>query len=251
MVLNGDLSGAVKLAGNEKKGFIAPPAWVDINRDGILDIICNSVDGQIMTFDGKTFAPIWSTGFPRTEAYSSLAVGHFNDDQIPDFFISFAKGRWPNLSWTKQAMINGKNGKVQFLDSLGYYQTSSPVVADLNGDGVEEVLLSTDFDEVEGREKVYRNTIYTVDFTTNKVEKLIEGKPGHNLSSTPWIGDLDDDGNLDIVYCHGTNKRDSFSFDGLEISRVETSIGLKKPIKWGAYMGSDYNGVFPVERPGK
>jgi outer membrane protein assembly factor BamB len=247
MVLDGDLSKATKLAEGLKKGFIAPPAWVDINRDGQLDIICNSVDGRIMAFDGTSFSPIWSTTIPRTEAYTSMAVGKFNADPIPDFFITFAKGRWPNLTHTKQAMISGKNGKVEFLDSLGYYQTSSPVVADMDEDGMDEVLLSVDFDIVEGQKKVFRNAIFTLDFEDHQLKQLTDGQPGHNIASTPWVGDLNDDGYLDIIYCHGTNKNDSFSFDGLEVHRIETKISIEEPVKWGSYMGSNYDGVFEAK----
>jgi len=34
----------------------------------------------------------------------------------------------------------------------------------------------------------------------------------HILSSTPWIGDLDNDGYLDIIHCHGTNTRHTYAF---------------------------------------
>ena len=77
----------------------------------------------------------------------------------PDFFVTFAQGVWPDLSWTKQAMINGKNGKIEFRDSLGYYQTSSPVVADLTGDGVEEVILSVDYQVLDA---IGRKNFYTI-----------------------------------------------------------------------------------------
>jgi len=249
MVLDGDLSGAKKIAIGEKKGFISPPAWVDMNGDEILDVVANSVDGRVLTFDGNNFQPLWSASLPHTEAYSSMAIGHFDSDKIPDFFISFAKGQWPYLMWTKQAMLNGKNGSIQYLDSLGYYQTSSPVVADLNGDNVDEVLLSVDYQIMEGQEKVFNTAIYTIDFTKNRVGILMDALPGHNLSSTPWVGDLDDDGYLDVIYCNSTDTNNmlSKSFDGMQVHCVETSITIKKPIKWGSYMGSNYDGVFKNE----
>jgi len=244
MVLDGDLSSAKKLSSDPKKGFIAPPAWVDINQDGVLDVVCNSVGGQVLCFNGKTFAPVWTVKFPRTEAYSSMAIGRFNSDSIPDFFISFAKGKWPNLTWTKQAMINGKDGEIQFLDSLGYYQTSSPIAADLNGDDIDEVLLSVDFEIMEGQKKVFNTGIFTINFTNKQIKLLVEGIPGHNLSSTPWIGDIDNDGYLEVIYCNGTNIHDSMSFDGLQVHRIQTSTPADESLKWGSYMGSNYDGIF-------
>jgi hypothetical protein len=249
MVLDGNLAASRHIATGPKKGFIAPPAWVDVNGDGELDIIANSVDGRVLSFDGKSMAPIWSVNFPYTEAYTSMAIGRFNGDGTPDFFISFAKGRWPYLKWTKQAMIDGKNGQIQFVDSLGYYQTSSPVVADLNDDGIEEVLLSVDYEIVEGQEKVFNTNIYTIDFTSKKVSALTEGIPGHNLSSTPWIGDLDHDGYMDVVFCNSTDKHNelSQSFEGMQVHCISTSVPIKSQLKWGAYMGSNYDGVFKAD----
>ncbi len=246
MILKGDLSAATQIATGPKKGFIAPPAWVELNGDDVMDIIANSVDGRILSFDGNTLQPLWQVTFPRTEAYTSMAIGRFNDDSVPDFFIYFAKGRWPYLSATKQAMINGKNGQVEFLDSLGYYQTSSPVAADLNDDGIDEIILSVDNEVIQGQEKVFNTSIFSIDFTTDKIQILSEPVPGHNLSSTPWIGDLDQDGYLDLIFCNSTDKHNrlSESFDGMQVHCISTAARVHNKVKWGAYMGSNYDGVY-------
>jgi outer membrane protein assembly factor BamB len=245
MVLDGSLVSATLLANGHKTGFIAPPAWVDISNDGILDIVANSVDGRLLAFDGQTFKTIWERKIPNTEAYSSMAIGNFTKDSIPDFFVSFAQGTWPDLSWTKQAMINGVTGNVEYADSLGYYQTSSPVVADLNSDGLDEVLLSVDYQQIDqlGR-KSFFNTIYAFDFLNQEAIPLVEGLPGHNVSATPWIGDLDNDQMLDIVYSQGTNPYKTYTFDGLRITCLKTTIPIKKNVLWGSYMGSKYNGIY-------
>jgi hypothetical protein len=245
MILKADLSSAIKLAIGPEKGFISPPAWVDITGDGIEDIVANSVDGRVLTFDGVNFKPIWEVKIPGTEAYSSMAIGQFNADKTPDFFVSFAQGVWPDLSWTKQAMINGKNGMVEYADSLGYYQTSSPVVADLNEDGIDEAILNVDYQILDslGRKSFY-NILYAFDFTNKEAVPIINGEPGHNVSVTPWIGDLDNDGFLDIVYSHGTNKYQTYTFDGLKVNCLKTKLPISKPIKWGSYMGSKYDGMY-------
>ena len=72
---------------------------------------------------------------------------------------------------------------------------------------------------------------------------------GNNLSSTPWIGDLDQDGRLDILYCHGDNLRQTYTFDGIMIRRIATQFRLQKPILWGAYQGSNYNGIYRSDGP--
>lgn len=245
MVLKGNLGASQKLADGFEKGFIAPPAWVDINEDGIRDIVTSSVDGRLLTFDGKTNKRLWEMRLPNTEAYSSMAIGKFNEDETPDFFVSYAQGVWPDLSWTRQAMVNGLNGEVEYLDSLGYYQTSSPVAVDLTGDGIDEVVLSVGYQVLDSLSRMsFYSTLYAIEFTQHNAVPMLDGLPGHNEASTPWLGDLDDDGLLDIVYCHGINKYQTYTFDGLRINCLRTTVPISKPTKWGAYMGSDYNGVY-------
>jgi outer membrane protein assembly factor BamB len=245
MVFRNKLSEATLLDGSLSKGFISPPAWVNLTDDQQKDIVIAAVDGRMMAFDGISNKKLWESRVEGTEAYSSMAIGHFNQDSIPDFFVTFAQGVWPDLSWTKQAMINGKNGNIDYRDSLGYYQTSSPVVVDLTGDGIEEVILSVDYQVLDSLgAKSFYTTLYAIDFTQNQSMPIVEGMPGHNVSSTPWIGDMDNDRMLDIVYCHGTNAKKTYTFDGLRVNRLKTTIPITKPIKWGAYMGSNYDGVY-------
>ncbi|MEO6686986.1 MAG: VCBS repeat-containing protein, partial [Dyadobacter sp.] len=247
-ILAGNLSAAVKIATSPDKGFIAPAVWVDITEDGIADIVANAVDGRVLAFDGKTLAPIWTVKIPNSEAYTSIAVGDFTPDKIPDFFVSVAKGQWPKLETTEQYMINGKNGEVAFRDSLGKYQTSTPVVVDIDGDNEEEVIMSINYETRDqfGR-KEFLNTLAVVGFKTNEVVELINGLPGHNLSSTPWIGDIDNDNLLDIVFCSSTNKHRTYAFDGMQVNLIKTQIKITKPIRWGAYMGTYYDGVFHAD----
>ena len=97
------------------------------------------MEGKLVAFDGSTYEPIWSVKVPNSEAYSSLAPGFFTADSIPDFFVSYAIGQWPQLEWSKQVMVDGVSGKIAFIDSLGFYQTSSPVVIDLDGNGIRHL----------------------------------------------------------------------------------------------------------------
>lgn len=244
-VLRGDISNAVLLDASPKNGYIAPAVWIDINGDGSEDIVANAVEGKLMAFDGKTYEPIWSVKVPDTEAYSSIAPGYFTSDDVPDFFVSYAVGVWPNLEWSRQVMVNGLTGKVELVDSLGFYQTSTPVVADLDGDGRDEAILSVN---IHSYDKMNRqslaNILVSLDFKTREVNQIAEAKIGGNISTTPWIGDLDGNGLLDIVYCHGTNIKKSYAFDGMQVNRIATTIPIKKKINWGSYMGSYYDGIF-------
>jgi len=246
-ILKGDLRDARLLESSKEKGYIGPAVWVDITGDESPDIVANAVEGKLVAFDGKTYERLWTVKVPNAEAYSSIAPGYFTDDKTADFFVSYAIGQWPKLEWSKQLMVDGATGKIIYVDSLGFYQTSTPVVIDLDGNGRDEALLSVNIHVYNDKDKreLY-NMIVSIDFKTGAVNQFTEPTRGSNISSTPWIGDLDNDNLLDIVYCHGTNTQKSYTFDGMQVNRLSTQIPIKGEIKWGSYMGSNYDGVFDV-----
>jgi len=244
-ILKGDLSKAKKLDSTSDRGYIGPAAWIDISGDGYPDIVANGVKGKLLAFDGKTYDRLWSVEVPNTEAYSSIAPGFFaGGDSILDILVSYASGQWPNLEWSKQIMVNGASGKIEFVDSLGNYQTSTPVVVDINNDGWDEAILSVNvhvYDEYNLRK--LQNILVYLDFKNDDMQQIGEMRNGNNISSTPWIGDLDNNGSMDIIYCHGTSVKKAYTFDGMQVNRIDTSFPMHKKIRWGSYMGSQYDGV--------
>ncbi|MEM9832112.1 MAG: hypothetical protein AAF944_15870 [Bacteroidota bacterium] len=244
-VMQEDLSEASLLVSSPDKGFIAPPVGVDVTGDSVLDIVTISVAGDVLAFEGRSLDLLWKTTLPDTEAYSSLAVGYFTADSIPDFFASIAQGEWPKLEWNRQFMINGSNGNIEFVDSLGFYQTSSPVAVDLTDDGRDEIILSMNYQQVnELYQKFFYNVLVAIEFGQHEVQQLGETWEGSNVASTPWLGDLDGNGMLDIVYCHSTDLRHTYTFNGMRVHRISTEVPLRSPLPWGTYMGSQHNGIF-------
>jgi hypothetical protein len=243
-VLKGDLSESVRLASGPEKGFIAPPALADITGDGVRDVIANAVDGRMIAVDGASFKLLWSVRVPGTEAYSSPAVGNFTGDAVPDFFGSFSVGVWPQLQWSRQLMVDGRNGTVLYSDSVGYRQSSSPVVADLNNDGFDDAILSVNFyQENKFTQKSFHNMLLVFDFHNRTTLDFGITDDGVNYASTPWAGDLDGDGNLDIIHCSMADSTMRSSLTGLKVNRLTTTISIPKTVVWGSYMGSSYNGV--------
>jgi hypothetical protein len=49
---------------------------------------------------------------------------------------------------------------------------------------------------------------------------------------------------ITIVYCYLTDARSETSMNGFKMVRLSLDIDVKKIMKWGAYMGSGYNGIF-------
>lgn len=247
--VSGSLSTAKAIAVEEGHGFIAPPTLADISGDGHLDIIAISHGSKTIALDGKDHHMIWSKAFPGTECSNSFAAGFFTGDDVPDFFTFISKGQWPNSTGSVQVMIDGKDGKVAYMDSMGCTGFSSPVVYDLTGDGRDEAIISiNDFDcsggSTAAAPRTMQNKLVAIDFAKKTVNMIDQAQGFKNIFSTPWIGDLDGDGYLDIIHCQYFHHSDLLSFLGMRMKRIDTPIKLKKKVVWGAYLGSNGNGVF-------
>jgi outer membrane protein assembly factor BamB len=248
------LSKAKVIAVEKGHGFIAPPILADISDDGYLDIIAISHGSKAIAIDGKDDHILWTKSFPGTECSNSFAVGYFNEDNIPDFFTFISKGQWPNSTGSIQIMLNGKDGTVEYIDSIGCTGFSSPVVYDLNNDGHDEAIISVnDFDCSLGyaskSPQLMENKLIAIDIFNKSVQTLDQAKGFKNIFSTPWIGDLDKDGYLDIIYCQYYHYSDLLSFLGMTIKRIDTPVKIKKRVLWGSYLGSNADGVFKGNHP--
>lgn len=141
-LLQEDLSTSVLLAKGQEKGFIAPPVLVDLNGDGILDIVENSVDGQTLAFSGKDYSLMWILEIENTEVHGSLAAGNIKEQSRVDLFTSYSIGVWPKLRDNLHLLMNGQTSEILNRDTLGVFQTASPIAADVTGDSYEDALLS-------------------------------------------------------------------------------------------------------------
>lgn len=251
--LTGKKLGRAKVIATETgHGFIAPPTAVDINDDEFYDVMAISHGSSIFAIDGKTLQPIWKQKVPETESSNSLAVGNFTGDKIPDLFTFVSKGEWPNSTGSVQIMIDGKDGRIAYQDSIGCTGYSSPVVYDLNDDGIDEVLISVnEFDCSLGfvgkNPTVIENKLIAINFITRNVQVVDQMQGFKNIFSTPWIGDLDGDGYLDIIECQYYHRGMLLSFLGMRIKRIDTQVPVRTTVAWGAYMGSAGDGVYPAK----
>ncbi len=243
------LSDAKVIATEKGHGFIAPPTLADINKDGYLDIIVITHGSKVFAIDGKDDHILWTQTFPGTECSNSFATGYFTDDDIPDFFTFISKGQWPNSTGSIEVMLNGKNGEVAYMDSIGCTGFSSPVVYDLNNDGRDEAIISiNNFDCSLGYTSkspdVMENKLIVINFVDKSVNTIDQAKGFKNIFCTPWIGDLDNDGYLDMIYCQCFHHADLIAFLGLRIKRIDLPVKIKKRVAWGGYMGSEGTGIF-------
>ncbi|MFP4091571.1 MAG: hypothetical protein ACLFT3_14790 [Cyclobacteriaceae bacterium] len=184
--------------------------------------------------------------FTATE-YGVLAPGYFvGNDSIPDFFGCFGFGAWPDTEFALDVLINGLDGRIVSVDTIGTFQYASPLVFDFTRDGFDDVLVTANITILSSTEEPSRksgNQMKVFDTKNGEVYTFQDENYGSNLGSTPLLTDLDKDGKLDIISCYMDDPDQFYSFKELRIERKELNINIKKPIRWGAYMGSDYSAI--------
>lgn len=252
-LLSQNLKSAKIIRSSEDHGFISPPALADVNVDGRPDLISISHDSKLQAFDIFNGVEIWMHDFPSMETSNGISVGYFDGDRIPDVFTMMNRGIWPNYTYSKQVMLNGKTGQLMYQDSIGCFNLTSAAVVDLQNDGVDEVIISyndyaceVEFEEGYDSPEVISNQIVAINFQTGMMIPIDNSDGFRNIFSSPWIGDLDSDGYLDLVYCQNYNPRNIFKYAGMRVKRVSTSQKISTTIFWGEYMGKEGKGIFSV-----
>ena len=237
------LSRARIIASEEDHGFIAPPSLADITQDGNLDIVVISHGSTVFAIDGENYQSLWQQRIPDTESSNSFAVGYFTEDDIPDFFTFVSQGKWPESTGSVQILLDGQDGSIVYRDTIGCTGFSSPVAYDLNHDGYDEAIISiNEFDcsggFTENAPDSIESKLLAVDFHKPSVYPIDQMKGFKNIFSTPWIGDLDQDGYLDIVHCqYFSPSTDLVSFMGMRIKRISTSVSMNDPTGLGSLYG--------------
>lgn len=239
-LLNNDLSKSVAIAKGEGKGFIGPPCLADVSNDGILDVIVTSYGGCISAINGKDNQPLWEVNVPKTESYATPAIGQFTADTIPDVLSIHAVGIAPVFSQYLIILIDGAKGTISFQDTLTHWALISPIAFDSNQDGWDEVLVYAN-----GGKAPFQHELLLYNFKSETKESITQGL-GTNLAATPYIGDIDQDQFLDLIYTHSNNPNKMISSDGFVIKRIELNMPAPPAIIWGAYMGTNYDGIYKM-----
>lgn len=243
-VRNEDLSSSIPIAFGTK-GFIAPPTLADLNADGIKDIVANSFDGKTTAINGSTNQMMWQHILPGTETSAAVTVGRFTADYVPDVFVTVGEGVAPSYNRFIQVAMDGANGTVIWQDTIGIFQYTTGVAVDLNGDYRDELLTGVNVAE----NGVFKHNILAHDFANDTTYSVNGGgQPGTNFASTPWVGDMDGDEDLDMVYAHHVNSASfsepPYAESGYKIERWNLGSVLPPNVAFGAYMGTHYTGIY-------
>ena len=237
-LLNEDLSNATPLISNLELGMIAPPSLAFLNNDSVLDIIAQSFDGKITAIDGDNMEILWQVNIPGTESAASPIIGNFtSDDNYADVFATLYVGAESSYSDFYQLMINGNTGEIEYIDSIGDFNFSTPIAFDSDQNGKDEVLISVT-NNINGE---WQHELLLIDLINNTTNSLYNTSGG-DIWATPYIKDIDNNGLLDLIFT--TQLNNPFVSSGIKITRIETNYSLPPfGISWGSYMGSNWDAI--------
>jgi uncharacterized protein (DUF2141 family) len=179
-------------------GTYAKPAFADLDNDGVLDLMIGSADGTTYGYrnTGTVSSPSWvatsAWNAPSVGSYASPALIDLNNDGKKDLIIgsgdgvSYAylnTGTVSSPAWTAAPTLNAPD--------IGSY--ASPAFIDLDSDGVKDLLIGENF----GSSYAYRNTgtVSVPAWTAAPTWNV----PSVGIGSTPTAGDLDGDGDYDLM----------------------------------------------------
>ena len=131
--------------------FNASPIVTDLNGNGIADVFIVSANGSVQALKGKTNFPagelLWKLDIPEAKRIiSSPAAYDFDKDGIVDIMFGTEDGR------IIIAKSNIKRKEVEILADLKASNsaiTSTPLLADINGDKKIEILYVNEQDSIQ------------------------------------------------------------------------------------------------------
>lgn len=213
------------------RGAIAPPSLSDLNGDGTEDVIVVFFDGQFLAIDGETGEALWRSDELGTETQASPALCHLDDDGELDVLASFAQGVFPNWRGTVLKAVSA-SGEVLYREELeDLVIIATPLCVDLDGDGLDEIFLSANTgQDLEGGFGGPMPHVLLVLNPADWTTRTWLEQEGMTFS-TPLIGDLDADGQLELLSARYQRRA------GWRLARRDLGAMAPAQLSWPGYLG--------------
>jgi hypothetical protein len=151
----------------------------------------------------------------------------------------FLRGMFPDYTSAERVLLSGRDGSVLWREEAGDFAMAGDVAVDLDGDGLDEVIFNANTlrDRITGRPADQQ--LYLLDTARRRARPW--GMPlGAFAAGSPWVGDLDADGCLDLMLPRHASA--SGINDGL-VTRFRVAAPVPAAIRWGGYFGTRFDSV--------
>ena len=58
----------------------------------VSDIVIATFSSNVIALDGSNYKTLWNVTFDKSESYATIAVGYYDEDDIPDFLVKYQYG---------------------------------------------------------------------------------------------------------------------------------------------------------------
>ncbi|WP_153110920.1 DUF4214 domain-containing protein [Propionivibrio limicola] len=203
------IGGSTNTGDGRPDGVYGSPVVFDIDRDGVKEVIYNSWDQNTWILDGRTGAEEQRIHLADT-VWSTPRIADLNGDNIFEILVSAditanadartsTGGIFHVISADGSQNFPGFNqpvGNPSYTELRGKYEEqalwSSPVTADIDGDGKLEIIYGTGNFFHDGRGSYIK---VWEDDGSLKYTLRTHGQ----TFATPLVADLDNDGSLEII----------------------------------------------------
>ena len=211
------------------------PRLVDLDDDGDNDLVLGQYDGRVRVFwnTGSNSSPTWSDdGVGITSVFYGIQEGYYT---VPDFAdmdddddLDLAYGRYVQTGEANVGVSSYENryaagnwswATASFFANINTDEASAPWTVDYDGDGDVDIFVGN----FNGTVWYYENT-GTASSPKWTLDKAVGGNIDVGQWARPTLGDLDDDGDLDMVV--GASDGHFYYYEKVISSPVDPTIDV-------------------------
>ncbi|EKQ52097.1 MAG: PDK repeat-containing protein [Methanobacterium sp. Maddingley MBC34] len=217
--------------GSGNPNRIANPALADLDGDGDYDLLIGLESGICYAYEntGTTSSPVWTA----KTAWNTPDIGSGNNYAAPCFADLDGDGDYDLLIGASDGVTYGYENTgtasspvwipKSAWDTLDIGDRADPVLADLDGDGDNDLLIGAKNGVTYGYENTgtITNPVWTVKSTWDAPDDL-----GDLVS--PVLADLDSDGDFDLIIAAYCNPGSSYAYEN--IGSANSPVWTRKAI---------------------